>query len=88
VAAPADDYVRDFVRDVPRGHVLTARAIMRPVTASAASTHVSAATKVNDLVPVVAAVDGPVAVRDDDGAVCGEIDRLCVLDALTDVPVR
>ena len=24
VAEPADDYVRDFVRDVPRGHVLTA----------------------------------------------------------------
>ena len=30
VSAPADDYVRDFVRDVPRGHVLTARSIMNP----------------------------------------------------------
>jgi glycine betaine/proline transport system ATP-binding protein len=89
VAAPADDYVRDFVRDVPRGHVLTARAIMRPASAAATagSTHVAAATKVSDLVPVVAAVDGPVAVRDDDGSVCGEVDRLCVLDALADVPV-
>ncbi|MDQ1288565.1 MAG: glycine betaine/proline transport system ATP-binding protein [Actinomycetota bacterium] len=30
VAAPADDYVRDFVRDVPRGDVLTLRWLMRP----------------------------------------------------------
>jgi glycine betaine/proline transport system ATP-binding protein len=31
VGAPADDYVRDFVRDVSRAHVLTLRWIMRPV---------------------------------------------------------
>jgi glycine betaine/proline transport system ATP-binding protein len=30
VGAPADDYVRDFVRDVPRARVLTLRWIMRP----------------------------------------------------------
>ena len=29
VAHPADDYVADFTRDVPRAHVLTARTIMR-----------------------------------------------------------
>ncbi len=31
VGAPADDYVADFVSDVPRGHVLTLRWIMRPL---------------------------------------------------------
>jgi glycine betaine/proline transport system ATP-binding protein len=30
LGAPADDYVRDFVRDVPRGNVLTLRWLMRP----------------------------------------------------------
>src|SRR4051794_17676113 len=30
VGAPADDYVRDFVQDIPRSHVLTLRWIMRP----------------------------------------------------------
>jgi glycine betaine/proline transport system ATP-binding protein len=30
VAEPADDYVRDFVSDVPRSHVLTLRYVMRP----------------------------------------------------------
>src|SRR3989337_2000864 len=29
VAHPADDYVADFTKDVPRAHVLTARSIMR-----------------------------------------------------------
>jgi len=31
VGAPADDYVRDFVSDVPRSHVLTLRWVMRPL---------------------------------------------------------
>ena len=47
----------------------------------------AAATKVSDLVPVVAATDGPVAVCEDDGTVRGSVDRLCVLGALADVPV-
>jgi glycine betaine/proline transport system ATP-binding protein len=29
VAAPADDYVKDFVSDVPRSHVLTLRYVCR-----------------------------------------------------------
>jgi glycine betaine/proline transport system ATP-binding protein len=32
VGAPADDYVRDFVADVPKSHVLTIRWVMRPAT--------------------------------------------------------
>src|SRR5207244_163101 len=34
VANPVDDYVRDFVRDVPRAHVLTAGGIMRAAVAA------------------------------------------------------
>ena len=30
VGSPADDYVRDFVRDVPREQVMTVRTAMRP----------------------------------------------------------
>ena len=32
VGAPADDYVKEFVSDVPKSHVLTLRWVMRPVT--------------------------------------------------------
>ncbi|MFE6404300.1 quaternary amine ABC transporter ATP-binding protein [Streptomyces alboflavus] len=35
VGSPADEYVRDFVRDVPREQVMTCRSAMRPVDADA-----------------------------------------------------
>ncbi|GLX53655.1 glycine/betaine ABC transporter ATP-binding protein [Streptomyces hygroscopicus subsp. hygroscopicus] len=34
VGSPADDYVREFVRDVPREQVLTARTAMRPASST------------------------------------------------------
>ncbi|MEU0743647.1 glycine betaine/L-proline ABC transporter ATP-binding protein [Streptomyces sp. NPDC006134] len=34
VGAPADDYVREFVRDVPREQVLTVRTAMRPASSA------------------------------------------------------
>ncbi|MFJ6724324.1 glycine betaine/L-proline ABC transporter ATP-binding protein [Streptomyces sp. NPDC091281] len=38
VGSPADDYVREFVRDVPREQVLTVRTAMRPATGGEAGT--------------------------------------------------
>ncbi|MFH9073663.1 quaternary amine ABC transporter ATP-binding protein [Streptomyces alboflavus] len=35
VGSPADEYVRDFVRDVPREQVMTCRSAMRPVDSDA-----------------------------------------------------
>jgi glycine betaine/proline transport system ATP-binding protein len=87
VARPVDDYVRDFVRDVPRGHVLTAGGIMNaPLDASETVGTVADTTHVSDLLPMVVATDRPVAVLDDEGRVCGAVDRLTVLRALADDP--
>jgi glycine betaine/proline transport system ATP-binding protein len=89
VARPVDDYVRDFVRDVPRSHVLTAGGIMQPALASdATSGTVPDTTLVSELLPMVVASDRPVAVLDHDGEVCGAVDRLAVLRALADDPGR
>jgi glycine betaine/proline transport system ATP-binding protein len=89
VARPVDDYVRDFVRDVPRSHVLTAGGIMRaPLAPGETDGSVAATTLVSDLLPVVVATDRPVAVVDDDGRTCGSVDRLSVLTALADDPAR
>jgi glycine betaine/proline transport system ATP-binding protein len=85
VARPADDYVRDFVRDVPRAHVLTAGGIMRAVDGEATTGTVASTTPVSDLLPIVAATEQPVAVVED-GRVCGVVDRLSVLQALADSP--
>ena len=82
VGAPADDYVRNFVRDVPRSHVLTLRWIMRPPRAYDDMTGAAVPVEmvVRDAVPMVAASDRPLrAVAD--GKVVGIVDRVAVLNA-------
>jgi len=83
VGSPADDYVANFVRDVPRSHVLTLRWIMRaPVTGEESDgPELDVATTVRDAVPVLAASEKPVrAVQD--GRVVGIVDRVAVLKAI------
>ena len=84
VAHPADDYVADFTRDVPRTHVLTARSIMLPVPSGDGRTYgrdVAADTVVQDLIPVVARKDEVLRVMDGD-QVIGIVDREAVMAAL------
>ena len=38
VGDPADDYVADFTRDVPRAHVLTVRTVMQPAAVNGGAT--------------------------------------------------
>jgi glycine betaine/proline transport system ATP-binding protein len=85
VARPADDYVADFTKEVPRAHVLTARAIMRPANgdAPADGPTVDAATVVQDLIPMVAHADPTIRVTDG-GAVVGLVDRDAVMGALVE----
>ena len=84
VAHPADDYVADFIRDVPRTHVLTARSIMAPPSAGNVGPYggdVSVDTIVQDLIPVVAKSDETLRVMDGDDVV-GVVDRGAVMQAL------
>ena len=83
VASPADDYVADFTRDVPRAHVLTARSIMRPANGSAGDgPSVAPTTVVQELIPMVAdGDDRPIRVVDGD-EVLGIVDRAAVMGAL------
>ena len=85
VAHPADDYVADFTKDVPRAHVLTARAIMRPANgqAPADGPTVAPETIVQDLIAIVAETDRTIRVVDD-GAVVGVVDRDAVMAALVE----
>lgn len=67
VGAPADDYVRDFVADVPRAHVLTLRWIMRPARPQDAldGPELGPATVVREATRAVLAADRPVRVVED-----------------------
>ncbi|MGL5826552.1 MAG: quaternary amine ABC transporter ATP-binding protein [Nocardioides sp.] len=71
VGAPVDDYVRDFVSEVPKSHVLTLRWIMREAVgdASADTPTLSADAIIRDAARTVLASDGPVRVLDGDRVV-------------------
>jgi glycine betaine/proline transport system ATP-binding protein len=86
VGSPADDYVENFIRDIPRTHVLTLRWIMRdpePGEESGGGPELPVSTTLKDAVPVVASTDQPVrAVKD--GRVVGIVDRVAVLRAMAE----
>lgn len=79
VLEPADDYVRNFVRDVPRSHVVPVEAIMDQLGEGPYGADVRADAKVRDVVGLVATSDLPVRVVDGSGAAVGSIDRVGVL---------
>jgi glycine betaine/proline transport system ATP-binding protein len=83
VGSPADDYVENFVRDIPRSHVLTLRWIMRAAEPGEAEDGPSlpVETTVRNAVPVIAASERPVRAVED-GKVVGVVDRVTVLQAI------
>jgi glycine betaine/proline transport system ATP-binding protein len=83
VGSPADDYVANFVRDIPRTHVLTLRWIMRDPKPGEVSGDVElpVTTKVKDAVPIVASTSSSIRVVDG-GKQVGVVDRVSVLQAM------
>jgi glycine betaine/proline transport system ATP-binding protein len=75
VGAPADDYVRQFVRDVPRTDVLTLRWVMRPARPDDApdGPRLAPDLVVRDAVRPVLAADGRPARVVSDGEVLGVV---------------
>ncbi|MER5519117.1 glycine betaine/L-proline ABC transporter ATP-binding protein [Streptomyces sp. NPDC002763] len=71
VGSPADDYVREFVRDVPREQVLTVRSAMRPAKDGEASAGpvVGSTATVAEAIDVVAGAGAPARVVDGDRCV-------------------
>jgi glycine betaine/proline transport system ATP-binding protein len=85
VGSPADEYVQNFVRDIPRSQVLTLRWIMRPLGPSEPidGPRLDVKTIVRDVVPVLAGSDRPVYAVDGDEVV-GVVDREVVLRAIAE----
>jgi len=80
VGAPADDYVRDFVSDVPRSHVLTIRWVMRDVRDDDPPDGPELAPDVivRDAARVVLSATSPVRVVDN-GTLLGVVDDDAIL---------
>ncbi|MFI6480121.1 glycine betaine/L-proline ABC transporter ATP-binding protein [Nonomuraea sp. NPDC050663] len=83
VGAPADDYVADFVRDVPRSDVLSLRWICREPDEhdSMEGPPLPASTLIKDAVQVATATALPIRVTDGERLV-GVVDRVDILAAM------
>jgi glycine betaine/proline transport system ATP-binding protein len=82
VGSPADEYVANFVRDIPRSHVLTLRWIMREAhPGEEDGPRLDVATTVRHAVPVIASSDRPCCAVDGDRVV-GVVDKAAVLQAI------
>jgi len=82
VGSPADEYVQNFVRDIPRSHVLTLRWIMRdPEPGETGGPSLPVGTTVRDAVPLIAGSELPVCAMED-GKVVGVVDRAAVLNSI------
>ncbi|GAA1418610.1 glycine betaine/L-proline ABC transporter ATP-binding protein [Streptomyces thermospinosisporus] len=81
VASPADDYVREFVRDVPREQVITARRAMRPADSAEEAGNGPAVrpdATVAEAIEAVARAGGPARVMDQ-GRCLGVVDAPALL---------
>ncbi len=76
---PADAYVAEFTRKIPRHRVMRAGSLAQPVTPLAEGTPVSATALLADIAPRILSSDRPVPVADDQGTIIGAIDRQQVI---------
>jgi glycine betaine/proline transport system ATP-binding protein len=82
VGSPADEYVENFVRDIPRSHVLTLRWIMREARfGEEDGPRLDVTTTVRNAVPVIASSERPCCAVDGDRVV-GVVDKDAVLTAI------
>ncbi|MFD0773727.1 glycine betaine/L-proline ABC transporter ATP-binding protein [Streptomonospora algeriensis] len=90
VGNPADDYVRDFVKDVSRTTVLTAGSLARPARPDEDTDGpaVPAETVVGEIVAPLADGTAPVRVTGYDGAVLGYVGREDVLRVIAEDSAR
>ncbi len=89
VLHPANAYVAEFTKDVPKAKVLTARSIMRPVNGEPVGNHsIRSSTKLDDMISILAATDQTMAVVDDTNRMVGCVDRQDVMWALSPMGER
>jgi glycine betaine/proline transport system ATP-binding protein len=92
VLHPADAYVAEFTKDVPKSKVLTARTIMRPLNGEEignlpgsvlglVSAKLSA--KLDEMIPILAATDQVLPVVDEQDRLVGCVDRQAIMWALS-----
>jgi len=85
VGSPADEYVENFTRDIPKSHVLTLRWIMREPSAADPidGPKLDVTTTMRKALPVLAKSEKPVCCTEE-GRIVGIVDRSAVLEAIAE----
>jgi len=83
VLRPADAYVAEFTKHIPRAKVLTVRAVMQAgAPTGEVAGQVSAKDRIEAVADRVEASERPFAVTDTNGEIIGSLDRRAVIDTL------
>lgn len=84
VAHPANDYVREFTKDVPRVKVLTAKSIMKPIEQNTAecNLNISSETTLEELIQVLSAQDEQCCLVQENDEIVGFVNQAGVMQAL------
>ncbi len=87
VAHPANDYVYEFTKDVPRVKVLTAGSVMRPIERKEdlIGRAVAIDTTLEQLIPLTANSDGAIPVMDENQNLVGMVNRKRIMMALATI---
>ena len=83
IMSPATEYVEEFVKDVPRTKVLTARDVAAPVEGAAGDRVVADSDSLESILPLLIGTAEDVSVVDASGAPVGRVDREAVTKLIT-----
>ena len=79
---PANDYVAEFTKHIPRAKVIKVRTLMQPLATSDHAGDVPASARVAEVADRIEAAALPFRVLDENGTPIGEIHRKAVIDVL------
>jgi glycine betaine/proline transport system ATP-binding protein len=82
ITNPANDYVAEFTKDIPRAKLLSVGSIMNKQKVEGAEIKVSQQAKVSEIAKVIIMNNAPAAVTDDNSNVVGSITKQDIVNVL------
>ena len=83
ITSPANDYVAEFTKDIPRAKLLSVGAIMKPTKKiNKTGFTISKNDKISSVAPKIISSNSIATVVDDSGKICGELTKDQIIDIL------
>ena len=83
ITNPANDYVAEFTRDIPRAKLLSVGSIMKTTKKLNKSTlKINKSDKISSVAPKIISSNSVATVVDDNGEICGELTKDQIIEIL------